>query len=171
MRRSLLAAAATAALAACGDQSQGPATQQASETPTSPLTTGEAPAGIEPLRAAVIAVAMKEPIGRYLVDGEGRSLYVLEGDRADSTRCTVECLGQWPPVLTSGAPTAAEGVDSAKLETTARDNGQQVTYAGWPLYYYVGDEDPASTSGHHMRDRWGEWYLLSPGGEMIQRGR
>jgi hypothetical protein len=40
----------------------------------------------------------------------------------------------------------------------------QVTYNGHPLYYYVRDLGPGRTTGQHVSDAWGEWYLVTPQG-------
>ena len=55
----------------------------------------------------------------YLVDGAGRALSILEGQRnqAGMDRCMDECLGVWPPLHTSGPPTAGPAVDQARLAT------------------------------------------------------
>jgi predicted lipoprotein with Yx(FWY)xxD motif len=141
-----------------------------------------------PLETARIGIAQKEPYGRYLVDAAGRALYVQLGvpsgrqaaDQASAARsggqdaaiarCTDECAGEWPPVFTSGAPAAAAGVDAGKLGMVARPEGQQVTFGGAPLYYYVNDRSAGSTAGQDLSDRWGSWHLLSPDGQPI-RGR
>ena len=65
-----------------------------------------------PIRgAAHINAATKGPYGSYLVDGAGRALYLLDGQRhnAGMDRCMGECLRIWPPVHTSGPPTAGPG--------------------------------------------------------------
>jgi predicted lipoprotein with Yx(FWY)xxD motif len=168
------AAAAAAGLAGCEREPDSNANQVAANVPEATANAGEAPAGMEPVGTASLAVATKEPFGQYLVDAEGRSLYVLEGNRQPegeaaqpSKQCTGACLGEWPPLTTNGTPQVANGVDASKVATVARDGGQQVTYAGWPLYYYVGDRDPGSTSGQDLHDQWGGWYLLSPAGEPV----
>jgi predicted lipoprotein with Yx(FWY)xxD motif len=130
-----------------------------------------------PLETARIGIAQKEPYGRYLVDAAGRALYADQASAARSggqdaaiARCTDECAGEWPPVFTSGAPAAAAGVDAGKLGMVARPEGQQVTFGGAPLYYYVNDRSAGSTAGQDLSDRWGSWHLLSPDGQPI-RGR
>ena len=61
---------------------------------------------------------------------------------------------------------AGEGVDSTLLGTITRDDGTtQVTYNGWPLYYFAGDTAPGDTTGQGME---GVWFLVSPTGEAIQ---
>lgn len=173
MRHSIfLIAAAALSAGACQQERESNADEVAAETPET-VNRAQAPAGVAPVGVATIAVATKEPFGPHLVDSQGRSIYVLEGNRtgaapaAEPKTCTDACLEAWPPVLTQGVPNAGAQVDSSKLGTVTSRAGVQVTYAGWPLYYYVGDRQPGSTSGHELHDRWGEWYLLAPSGELV----
>ena len=41
----------------------------------------------------------------------------------------------------------------------------QVTYNGWPLYYYIKDEQAGDTVGQQVGD---VWYVISPAGEEIE---
>src|SRR3954453_14507143 len=76
-------------------------------------------------------------LGRYLVDGRGRSLYLFEKDRRGRSSCYGSCAAVWPPLTTRGRVARGAGVSAAKLGTVARrGGGREVTYAGHPLYYY-----------------------------------
>ncbi|HET7369745.1 MAG TPA: hypothetical protein VFK45_02780 [Gammaproteobacteria bacterium] len=44
----------------------------------------------------------------------------------------------------------------------------QVTYNGWPLYYYAGDKKPGDTRGQDKKGFGAEWYLISPEGHIIR---
>lgn len=121
-------------------------------------------ATIPPLGTSV-HVAQKEGLGAFLVDAEGKALYLFVKDTPTRSACTGRCLRFWPPLLTEGPPRAGEGVDASKLGTLTRDDGTvQVTYNGYPLYYYADDVQPGDTKGHGVGR---EWYLLSPAGEML----
>ncbi len=173
-RSTLLLAAIAAALPACGGGEQEMAVNEAGNQATSANEVVPGEGAVKPAGAAAIQLATKEPYGQYLVDASGRAVYVLEGSRqgpqaaAGGRSCTGECLAEWPPVVTQGTPTAGQGVNAGQLGTTAANDAQQVTYAGWPLYYYRGDAGQGSTSGQEIHDRWGGWYLLSPQGERIE---
>ena len=55
-----------------------------------------------------------------------------------------------------------DGVDAALLATaTNPDAGPQVTYNGWPLYYFSGDSAPGDTNGEGPG---GVWYVVDPTG-------
>ncbi|MCB9419013.1 MAG: hypothetical protein H6667_04375 [Ardenticatenaceae bacterium] len=61
-------------------------------------------------------------------------------------------------VENDAALTAGEGL-SGKLGTTTRDdNTIQVTYNGWPLYYWINDEAPGDTTGHNVGNVWAVAY-------------
>ena len=122
-----------------------------------------------PPGAATVTTATKAPFGTYLVDGSGRALYILEGERGMTmSRCTGLCLAAWPPLHVAGPPVAGSGIDPARLATVPMHGHAHVTYAGWPLYYYARDRAPSDTTGQHVRDPWGTWHLLSPSGEPIR---
>lgn len=151
--RKILMPAAALGLAACTTYSSAPP-----------------PAYGAPHAIAMVATADKAPFGTYLVDGGGRALYILEGQRngAGMDRCLGECLRVWPPLHTSGPPTAGGATDAGRLATVPMHGAVHVTYAGWPLYYYHRDRGPGDTTGQHVTDRWGTWHLLSPNGEPIR---
>lgn len=109
--------------------------------------------------------AMAEP---FLVDDQGRVLYMFMNDTQNSgvSACTGDCLVQWPAVVVTGPAAAGEGVDASLLGTITRDDGtMQVTYNGWPLYYYTGDVAPGDMMGQGME---GVWFLVSATGTAIQ---
>jgi predicted lipoprotein with Yx(FWY)xxD motif len=75
------------------------------------------------------------------------TLYTHAGDGPTSSTCTGECATAWPPLTTSGQPTAGAGV-TGPLGTLARaDGATQVTYGGLPLYYWQGDAKPGDVTG------------------------
>lgn len=65
--------------------------------------------------------------------------------------------------MTSASIAAAgAGVDASKIRTTTRTDGSiQVTYNGWPLYYYAKDAKPGDILG---QNGGGVWYMLSADG-------
>ena len=94
------------------------------------------------------------------------SLYLFTKDTPNTSNCYDKCATNWPPLLTTGRPVAGQGVDDSKLGTTARTDGTtQVTYNGWPLYYYVKDTKAGDTVGQNVGD---VWFLLSPDGSQAR---
>jgi predicted lipoprotein with Yx(FWY)xxD motif len=113
-----------------------------------------------------IQISQKEPHGKFLTDDKGMSLYLFEADSKNTTTCYDDCAAAWPPLLTEGAPTAGDEVDAAMLSTIERKDGsKQITYNGWPLYYFVKDKAAGDTTGQDVEGFGAEWYLVSPKGE------
>lgn len=103
----------------------------------------------------------------FLTDGQGRTLYLLTQDRQASPTCSGSCADTWPPF--TGRVTAGEGVDADLIGSVTRsDGGSQVTYNGWPLYYYSGDFVPGDANGQGVG---GVWFVVSPGGEPVTGDR
>jgi predicted lipoprotein with Yx(FWY)xxD motif len=107
--------------------------------------------------------------GTYLADDDGHAVYLFTADGKGKSACHDACAKAWPPMMTSGAPSAGSGVNAAMLGTIARDGGMQVTYAGRPLYYFAGDKGPGSTAGQGINHFGGEWYLMRPNGKIIEK--
>lgn len=141
------------------------ATAEATEPPTT-----EATASTGTGATSIMTSQSADVTGNFLVDDQGRTLYVFANDTQNSgtSACTdSECVTEWPPVIVSGTPTAGDGVDATKLGTITRDDGtMQATYNGWPLYYYSGDVAPGDMNGQGME---GVWFLVSDMGDAIQQ--
>lgn len=137
------------------------ATEAATEAPT------DAPTGVPVTGAATVMASDVGTFGSALTDAEGRSLYLFTNDtqNAGTSSCTGDCLVNWPPLLTDGDPVAGEGVDETMLGTIALPDGTtQVTYNGWPLYYYIDDTAAGDATGQGVGD---VWFLVTPAGEAI----
>ena len=107
-------------------------------------------------------------LGKILVDGSGRSLYLFEADRGTASTCYDACATLWPPLLTTAAPTAGTGAQAGLLGTTTRkDGGIEVTYHGHPLYYWAGDKKPGDVTGQGLDNYGGAWYVVDAGGNKV----
>lgn len=96
----------------------------------------------------------------YLADGIGMSLYLSLNDQPGKSNCTGDCLKQWQPLQASGNITAGNGVSLDKVGViTLPDRTRQITYAGAPVYYYSGDQNPGDTKGQGLD---GNWFLVTP---------
>ena len=104
-----------------------------------------------------------------LVDAQGRTLYLFEADiELGKSNCEGPCATAWPPFLSTGTPQAATGASANLVGTTARADGTtQVTYAGHPLYYFVGDKAPGDTTGQDIDQFGAKWYVLAKDGKKI----
>ncbi|MFL6752721.1 MAG: hypothetical protein ACJ8D5_04915 [Sphingomicrobium sp.] len=128
------------------------------------------PGPIAPAATGTLTTATKAPFGTYVVDGSGRSLYVLDGTRGGSgiNACSGACLGVWPPLAAPPTPIAGSGLSTAGVRTISGYTGPQMSYSGWPLYQYSRDAAPGDTTGQGVHDQWGTWYLLRRDGEPIR---
>ena len=110
-------------------------------------------------------------LGTYLVDSQGRTLYLFEKDTGTMSTCSGACATAWPPSTTSGHPKAGSGVNAALIGNTTRSDGStQLTYDGHPLYRYAGDQSPGDTNGEGLTQFGGGWDVVSPTGHKIEGG-
>ena len=174
--------ALSAAASACGDDDDTsdattPVVPAATEAPTATeapapaATEAPAPAATEapgateaPAAGGETVMTAETDLGTILVDGQGHTLYMFMPDNQGASTCTGDCLGAWPALL--GPATAGEGVDESLLGTATRpdDGTEQVTYDGWPLYYFAQDAAPGDTFGQAVND---VWYVVDPAGAPV----
>jgi predicted lipoprotein with Yx(FWY)xxD motif len=107
----------------------------------------------------------------YLTNRLGRTLYIFMSDSAGNastppvSACSGGCLDSWPPWT---APASLDNLllpssmDAADFDQFERVVGgatvKQLTYRGWPLYFYATDDAPGETSGHLT----GAWRAIDP---------
>lgn len=128
-------------------------------------STPAAPRAATPAAAAPSVRVARTKLGRILVNGQGRTLYLYMKDRGTKSACSRRCAQVWPPATVSGTPTAGPGVAAAKL-TTARGAGnrRQLVYNGHPLYTLTADVRPGQINGEGFL---GTWYVVSDAGNRI----
>jgi len=147
----ILAVAAVGLATACGGSSANTSSSTASTPTSSGGAYGNTPAqstpAAKPASGASIKVASGGP-GKFLVDAQGRSLYLWVADKGSMSTCSGACAQAWPPLTTTGKPQAGTGAKASLLGTTKRSDGTlQVTYGGHPLYSFAGDSGPGQTAG------------------------
>jgi predicted lipoprotein with Yx(FWY)xxD motif len=156
---SLLTAAAAVALVALAIAGCGGGNQATASAGSSSMGGGG---------SAKISVSDNGDLGKILVDSNGRTVYLFEKDTGPKSTCFGTCATDWPPVTTSGKPSAGTGVTGSMLGTTKRSDGKtQVTYNGHPLYQYIGDQKAGDTAGQNVNAFGAEWYVLSPAGNKV----
>jgi predicted lipoprotein with Yx(FWY)xxD motif len=138
----------------------------ASATPTAviPVTgaSKSAPGAAQPGGPATVNIGQTAALGSFLVDSKGLTLYLFTKDTPNTSNCYGGCASYWPPLLTKGAPVAGAGVTASMLGTTTRTDGTtQVTYNGWPLYYYASDKAAGDVTGENVQ---GVWFVVTPAG-------
>lgn len=101
-----------------------------------------------------VQLAYSEEHGLYLVDSEGRTLYFFAKDYNGSSSCSGECAKKWPAFYVEN-PMLGPGLDPEDFGVITRsDGGKQLTYKGWPLYYFAGDEKPGDINGDGVKNVW-----------------
>jgi predicted lipoprotein with Yx(FWY)xxD motif len=106
--------------------------------------------------------------GAFLTDGSGRAMYLFLADSKNKSACSGACASAWPPVIVTGQPTAASGVNASDLATITRSDGtKQVTYDGHPLYYFAGDTGPGMDNGQGVNGFGALWWLVAPSGASL----
>jgi predicted lipoprotein with Yx(FWY)xxD motif len=105
-------------------------------------------------------------LGRIVVDGQSRTLYLFEKDRKGKSACAGACAQSWPPLLTKGAPKAASAAKASLLGTIKRSDGTtQVTYNKHPLYTFAGDQGKRGATKGEGLDAFGaKWYVVAAKG-------
>ena len=150
------------AIAACGSSGGGALTSHGGGAAATTPRSASASSGS-------VAVATSS-LGKILVNPQGKTLYLWQADTGPKSTCSGACAAAWPPLLTTGAPTAGGGVDASLLGTTKRSGGEeQVTYNRHPLYLFTGDTGSGQTNGEGSTSFGALWYVLSPAGSQITR--
>ena len=113
-------------------------------------------------------------VTNVLVDQYGLSLYTLAQDSQETSSTPThiscdppECQGSWKPFTINDTDTiATTGVPEHLVGKVTQPNGRaQVTYNGWPLYRFTGDQATGQANGQGLNNTW---WLISPNAQIIQ---
>jgi predicted lipoprotein with Yx(FWY)xxD motif len=151
-----------ALLAGCGGGSQ--------KTTTSTTASSSGSSG-KP--STSFSTANVSGVGTVLVDGRGRTVYILTADMHTNVPCNDAsgCTGLWPdlplPDASSGAK-AGTGAKASLLGTKKLSDGETYpTYNGWLVYEYAGDSGPGQAKGQGIKSFGGTWYVLDASGNPV----
>jgi len=100
---------------------------------------------------------------RYLVDAYGKTLYGFVNDRYNTNNFTTEDFsnnGVWP-IYESGIQSVPSAVDPDDFAEISVHGRTQLTYKGWPLYYFGQDAARGETKGIDF-PQLGIWPVLNP---------
>jgi len=132
-------------------------------------------------RTGAFGTMLEVGSGKYA----GYTVYLITSDQPPTYGCTTKpvnlfgmplaCAGpsndhhaEWPAVTTTGSPIAGPGVHQNLLGTVHRAGiGEQVTYAGHPLYFFETSPDEITGEGWDEPSipPWhGIWSAVSPSG-------
>lgn len=112
-----------------------------------------------------VTLSTNATLGDILVDDEGQSLYFFANDTKGTSTCLDGCLDRWPAFVTDEL-TVGSGLNNADFGTITRedDGTTQVTYKGWPLYYYAPASDKVlEEAGQTQGEAFGNvWFVAKP---------
>ncbi len=96
-----------------------------------------------------------------ITDDDGMTMYIFERDERGSgeSACYGSCAEDWPPVPAGNAG----GPDFGSIMRV--DGVKQLTYEGWPVYYFSGDRVAGDMNGDGLGDVWHVLTQGSAGGE------
>jgi predicted lipoprotein with Yx(FWY)xxD motif len=120
--------------------------------------------------AAAVRISTKTVpgLGRILVNGAGRTLYMFVPDKEKKVTCVSTCAKIWPPLFGSKATAAGGAKQSLVGSDKDPAGGRVITYKGWPLYLYLGDTKSGVAFGQALNMNGGLWYVLAPSGALIK---
>jgi predicted lipoprotein with Yx(FWY)xxD motif len=109
-----------------------------------------------------IGIADNPTLNHYLTNGTGWTLYLFTKDTPynGTSSCYGQCQTFWPPLYGSASGLSlSPGLNASSFGTIIRADGtKQITYEGWPLYYYAGDKAAGQTNG---QDKDGTWFVVN----------
>lgn len=148
-------------LAACGSGSSGGSTGVTSSDSGGSKSPGTS-----------FSTANVSGLGQTLVDGSGKTVYILTKSGQKNVPCTdgSGCTAIWPDLsLPDGTstPNAGTGVKSSLLGTMPANGETYPTYNGYLLYEYAADSGPGKANGEGIQSFGGTWYALNPAGQPI----
>jgi predicted lipoprotein with Yx(FWY)xxD motif len=109
--------------------------------------------------AYTVMIATDPALGNYLVDGEGNSLYYFAKDSVGASACNGDCIKNWPAFSVSSL-VLPSGLNASDFGTIVRSDGSiQVTYKGYPLYYWKKDGSRGDVTGQGVGK---VWYVVEP---------
>ena len=128
-----------------------------------------APAAMSGESVAPTLTVKSSSFGRALFDGRGFVLYAFTRDKNGRSACYGACAEAWPVYYAKATLRAGSGIKRSLIGTTKRRNGRrQITYAGRPLYYYVGDTKAGQILCQNVVEFGGTWLIVRPSGKLVR---
>jgi predicted lipoprotein with Yx(FWY)xxD motif len=112
-------------------------------------------------------------LGPVVVDGRGRTVYILTAPGKKNVSCTDGngCTAIWPDLsLPDGvtSATAGSGLKASLMSSMKESDGETYpTYNGYLMYEYASDSAPGQARGQGIKSFGGTWWVLSPSGKPI----
>lgn len=119
------------------------------------------------LDTPALGLKKSDQLGSFLTDAKGMTLYYYTKDAADVNSCVGACLAAWPIFNDNNFTVPAEFSAADLGNFTRADGKDQLTYKGWPLYYFAKDQKPGDTTGDNVGK---VWFVIKPGNGGIAIG-
>ena len=143
-------------LTACGDDgdSNSGGTSGSGSTTSAPAAAG-----------AKLATADVGDLGKVIVDGNGRTVYVFDKDVSGKSNCEGDCLAKWPVVPAGDGTPQLDGIDASLVTTVTRSDGsKQLAVGGLPVYLFASDTKAGDAKGQAVG---GVWWVVGADGKKI----
>ena len=113
-------------------------------------------------------ISSSTSLGRVVMDGKGRTLYLFTKDTGKQSNCSGACASNWPPYTAASKPAAGSGVSASAISLVKRSDGaKQVTLDGHPLYYFTGDQSAGQQNGQGVDEFGAKWWTVAPSGASV----
>ena len=88
---------------------------------------------------------------KFLVNDEGKALYIFDKDSLDKSNCDATCQENWPLFL---------GVDKNKdINIVSNSEDGHLAYRKHPLYFFQNDKSVGDINGNNIKN---VWHLVFP---------
>ncbi len=127
-------------------------------------------AGVEKADASQLTLKVRNTrYGPILFDQRDRVLYGFTRDkRGGKSTCYGACAAAWPVYYSKSRVKAVGAVKQSLIGTVRRRDGRlQVTYNGWPLYFYA-HEGPREVKCQNIDEFGGIWLVMKPSGRLLR---
>lgn len=114
---------------------------------------------------AKLATADVSGLGKVVVDGNGRTVYVFDKDTSGKSNCEGGCLAMWRAVAAGTGTPQLAGIDASMVSTITRSDGsKQLAIGGLPLYLFASDAKAGDAKGQAFG---GIWWVVGADGKKI----
>lgn len=104
-------------------------------------------------------------LGKVVVDGNGRTVYVFDKDTSGKSNCEGDCLAKWPVVPAGEGTPQLDGVDASLVGTVTRSDGsKQLSIGGLPIYLFAQDTKAGEAKGQAVG---GVWWVVGADGKKV----
>jgi len=107
---------------------------------------------------------------QFMVDGEGRTIYIFSNDRRNTNNFTAEDLSNnsvWP-IFYEDLQSVPSILNNSDFGSITVHGQQQLTYRGWPLYYFGQDSQRGQNKGVSFPSA-GVWPIVSSSTESAEQ--